>query len=378
MMSQRGSSESECAGDKGDEALWQKCLNIRPDDGASVGVGRRAPACPRECGKAADRAKGRRCSGGRRREEHTVQHPNAILPTLSQMARKPEVTFDKRFQTRYNIERWLLAYQRIAPEPGTMTPGGDGKTRDGAGMKLIQETRADLKASRDKPIPVRRGSLPKPNGKQRPLGIPGCREKLLGTVLTLILEAISELTFSDNSHGFRPGRSCHTALEAMQREMQGVRWWGEGGMKGYVDTVRHDTLLRTLRKRITDTRFVHGIGQFLKAGYVEEWRCHQTYSGVPQGGTVSPVLSNISRDELDRAMIAISAEFRQGKKRKATREHRSLTNAISLATKNARKTGKWSTSKALKQNQLKTEATDPQDPGDKRLSSVRYADDVRH
>jgi len=375
MMAKRGSSESECGATKRTRTLWQKCLKIRPDDGASVVVGRRATTCPAECGKAAYRAKGRRFSVVRRREEHTVQHPNAILTTLSQMARKPEVKFDKLFQKLYNIELWLLAYQSIAPEPGNMTPGVDGKTIDGAGMKLIQEAIADLKASRYKPIPVRRVYIPKPNGKQRPLGIPGFREKLLGTVLKLILEAIYEPTFSENSHGFRPGRSCHTALEAIQRDMQGVRWWVEGDIKGYFDNVNHDTLLRILSKRITDKRFLHLIGQFLKAGYVEEWKFHQTYSGVPQGGTLSPVLSNIYLDELDRAMVAISAEFHQGKKRKATREHRSLTNAIYLAKKKARKTGDWSTYKALKQKQWKTEATDPQDPGYKRLYYVRYADD---
>jgi len=374
-MAKRGSSESECGATKRTRTLWQKCLKIRPDDGASVVVGRRATTCPAECGKAAYRAKGRRFSVVRRREEHTVQHPNAILTTLSQMARKPEVKFDKLFQKLYNIELWLLAYQSIAPEPGNMTPGVDGKTIDGAGMKLIQEAIADLKASRYKPIPVRRVYIPKPNGKQRPLGIPGFREKLLGTVLKLILEAIYEPTFSENSHGFRPGRSCHTALEAIQRDMQGVRWWVEGDIKGYFDNVNHDTLLRILSKRITDKRFLHLLGQFLKAGYVEEWKFHQTYSGVPQGGTLSPVLSNIYLDELDRAMVAISAEFHQGKKRKATREHRSLTNAIYLAKKKARKTGDWSTYKALKQKQLKTEATDPQDPGYKRLYYVRYADD---
>jgi group II intron reverse transcriptase/maturase len=375
MMSKRGSSESECGATKRTRTLWHKCLKIRPDDGASVVVGRRATTCPAECGKAAYRAKGRRFSVVRRREEHTVQHPNAILTTLSQMARKPEVKFDKLFQKLYNIELWLLAYQSIAPEPGNMTPGVDGKTIDGAGMKLIQEAIADLKASRYKPLPVRRVYIPKPNGKQRPLGIPGFREKLLGTVLKLILEAIYEPTFSANSHGFRPGRSCHTALEAIQRDMQGVRWWVEGDIKGYFDNVNHDTLLRILSKRITDKRFLHLLGQFLKAGYVEEWKFHQTYSGVPQGGTLSPVLSNIYLDELDRAMVAISAEFHQGKKRKATREHRSLTNAIYLAKKKARKTGDWSTYKALKQKQLKTEATDPQDPGYKRLYYVRYADD---
>jgi len=125
-------------------------------------------------------------------------------------------------------------------------------------------------------------------------------------------------------------------------------------------------------------RFVYLVGQFLKAGYVEDWRFNQTFSGVPQGGTLSPVLSNIYLDELDRTMVAISAEFNQGKRRKTTREHRSLTNAIYQAKKKARETGNWSTYKALKQKQLKTEATEPLDPGYRRLYYLRYADDVRH
>ena len=304
-----------------------------------------------------------------------MQHPNAILTTLSQMALKPEVKFDKLFQKLYNTELWLLAYQSIAPKQGNMTPGVDGKTIDGAGMKLIQEAIADLKASRYKPIPVRRVYIPKPNGKQRPLGIPGFREKLLGTVLKLILEAIYEPTFSENSHGFRPGRSCHTALEAVKRDMNGVRWWVEGDIKGYFDHVSHDTLLRILSKRITDKRFLHLIAQFLKAGYVEDWKYNQTFSGVPQGGTLSPVLSNIYLDELDREMGAISTEFNQGKRRRATKEHRSLTNAIYQAKKKAKQTGNWSTYKALKQKQLKTEATDPLDLGYRRLYYLRYADD---
>src|SRR6266566_8489169 len=359
--------------DKGDETLWQKCLKIRPDDGASVVVGRGVTTCTRSAGKPHTGPRDAEFSVVSMKEEHIVQDPNALLTTLSNMALKPEVSFDKLFQKLYNIELWLLAYQSIAPKQGNMTPGVDGKTIDGAGMKLIQEAIADLKASRYKPLPVRRVYIPKPNGKQRPLGIPGFREKLLGTVLKLILEAIYEPTFSENSHGFRPGRSCHTALEAVKRDMNGVRWWVEGDIKGYFDNVSHDTLLRILSKRITDKRFVHLIGQFLKAGYVEDWKYHQTFSGVPQGGTLSPVLSYIYLDELDREMVAISTEFHQGKRRRATKEHRSLTNAIYQDKKKAKQTGNWSTYKALKQKQLKTEATDPLDPGYRRLYYLRYA-----
>jgi retron-type reverse transcriptase len=164
-----------------------------------------------------------------------VQDPNALLAILRTMAQKPEVQFDKLFQKLYNIDLWLLAYQSIAPKPGNMTAGVDGKTIDGAGLKLITDLIADLKASRYTPHPVRRTYIPKANGKLRPLGIPSFQEKLLQTVVKLILEAIYEPTFSNMSHCFRPQRSCHTALEQIRQEMYGVRWWVEGDIKGFFD-----------------------------------------------------------------------------------------------------------------------------------------------
>src|SRR5260370_960537 len=131
-----------------------------------------------------------------RTEEHAVQQPTILLAILSKMAQKPAVQFEKLFQKLYNVELWLLAYQQIAPKPGNMTAGVDGKTIDGAGLKLITDLIADLKASRYKPHPVRRTYIPKANGKLRPLGIPSFQEKLLQTVVKLILEAIYEPTFS--------------------------------------------------------------------------------------------------------------------------------------------------------------------------------------
>jgi group II intron reverse transcriptase/maturase len=309
------------------------------------------------------------------KEEHAVQEPNALLTTLSNMALKPAVRFDKLFQKLYNVELWLLAYQRIAPKPGNMTAGIDGKTIDGAGYQLIQDAIADLKASRYKPLPVRRVYIPKPNGKQRPLGIPSFRDKLLGTVLKLILEAIYEPTFSKHSHGFRPERSCHTALATVKREMNGVRWWVEGDIKGFFDHVNHDTLLNILSKRITDKRFLHLIGQFLKAGYVEDWRYHQTYSGVPQGGTLSPVLSNIYLHELDQIMATKIAEFNRGKERKLRSEYRKLNAQVRKEKQKARATGKWTRYKTLKQQMFQTDASEPIDPEYRRMYYVRYADD---
>jgi retron-type reverse transcriptase len=150
------------------------------------------------------------------------------------MAQKPEVKYDKLFQKLYNTDLWLMAYESIAAKPGNMTPGTDGSTVDGMGMELIEEMIADLKASRYKPTPVRRMYIPKANGKMRPIGIPSFEDKLLQTVVKFILEAIYEPTFSDDSYGFRPDRSCHTALESIKRA-KGIRWWVEGDIRAYFD-----------------------------------------------------------------------------------------------------------------------------------------------
>jgi retron-type reverse transcriptase len=184
------------------------------------------------------------------------------------MAQKPDVKFNKLYQKLYNPELWLVAYERIAPKPGNMTAGVDGSTVDGMGMKLIEGMIASLRMSRYKPQPVRRVYIKKANGKMRPLGIPSFADKLLQSVVKLLLEAIYEPTFSDDSHGFRPQRSCHTALQQVKK-MNGVRWWVEGDIVSFFDNVCHDTLIRILSQRISDQRFLHLIRQFLRAGYIE-------------------------------------------------------------------------------------------------------------
>ncbi len=303
-----------------------------------------------------------------------MQNPNVLLTILSQMAQKPEVKFDKLFQKLYNSELWLMAYQSIAPKPGNMTAGVDGKTIDGTGLEMIEELIAELKASSYKPTPVRRVYIPKANGKMRPLGIPSSRDKLLQTVIKHILEAIYEPTFSEASHGFRSGKSCHTALASIKR-MVGIRWWVEGDVKGFFDNLNHDTLLRILGKRITDKRFLHLIEQLLKAGYIEDWKFNQTYSGAPQGGNLSPILSYIYLNELDQTMATKIAAFNRGAVRQSRAAYKSVIGKKFKAKKKAQQSGDWTRYKALQKKMLSMEAADPQDPEYRRMSYVRYADD---
>jgi group II intron reverse transcriptase/maturase len=303
-----------------------------------------------------------------------VQDPNVLLAILGKMAQKPETTFGNLYPKLYNTELWLMAYESIAPNPGNMTAGVDGKTIDGTGMELIQDMVAQLKTSSYKPTPVRRIYIEKANGKLRPLGIPSFKDKLLQTVVKFILEAIYEPTFSEASHGFRTGKSCHTAL-AQIKKMNGIRWWVEGDIKGFFDNLNHDTLLRILSKRITDKRFLHLIEQFLKAGYMEDWQYNQTYSGTPQGSNLSPLLSNIYLNELDQAMATKIAEFNKGKARQPRAAYAAVSTRKSQAKREARRTGDWTKYKALRKHLLSMEATDPQDPKIRRMYYCRYADD---
>ncbi len=303
-----------------------------------------------------------------------MQNPNVLLAILGKMAQKPDVKFDNLYPKLFNTELWLMAYESIAPNAGNMTAGVDGKTVDGVGTQLIETLIAELKATSYKPMPVRRVYKEKANGKLRPLGIPCFRDKLLQTVVKFILEAIYEPIFSDASHGFRPDRSCHTALAQVKR-MNGIRWWVEGDIKGFFDNLDHQTLLRILSQRITDKRFLHLIEQFLKAGYMEDWQYNQTYSGVPQGGNLSPLLSNIYLNELDQAMIAKKAEFNKGKHRQYPAAYVTIKDRKAKAKKEARLTGDWTKYKALQKQMLSTEASDPQDPDFRRMFYCRYADD---
>jgi len=307
-------------------------------------------------------------------EEHKVQDPNIQLAILSKMAQKPLVKFDKLYPKLYNTHLWLMAYEQIAPQPGNMTPGIDGRTIDGMGMELIDSMVARLKASSYKPAPVRRVYIQKANGKLRPLGIPSFTDKLLQTVIKLILEAIYEPTFSDAAHGFRPNRSCHTALSEVKK-MNGVRWWIEGDIAGFFDNLNHDVLLNLLGKRITDQRFLHLIKQLLQAGYLEDWQYHKSYSGTPQGGNLSPILSNIYLNELDQYMAKSIETFNRGKKRQINHAYWRICDRRKRAKKKARQTGNWQDYKKLTQEMLSTAATEPQDPNFRRMYYCRYADD---
>ena len=218
-----------------------------------------------------------------------------------------------RYLLREDI--YYAAYQKLYANKGATTQGIDDDTADGFSDFYIKELIQSLKDGTYKANPVRREYIPKKNGKLRPLGIPSFRDKLLQEVVRMILEAIYEGSFDNNSHGFRPKRSCHTALQQIQKSFNGTRWFIEGDIKGFFDNINHNTLIDILRKRIDDERFLRLIRKFLNAGFIENWVFNKTYSGTPQGGIISPILANIYLDQLDTYMREYIQKFNKGKER---------------------------------------------------------------
>lgn len=221
---------------------------------------------------------------------------NAAMTSLRLKSKDHEL-----YSKMLNEEIFLAAYHKIKSKPGNMTPGSDNETLDGISIKRIKE---DIRSLTDQSFqfrPVRRTFIPKANGKMRPLGIPCPMDKLEQEVMRMLLEQIYEPVFSDYSHGFRPGRGCHSALKQIS-QWNGVTWVIEGDIKGYFDNVNHAKLAELMEKRISDTRFMNLYWKLVRAGYVESGEQKDSRQGVPQGGVLSPLLSNIYLNEFDEFM----------------------------------------------------------------------------
>lgn len=213
-----------------------------------------------------------------------MRNPEVILNTLSSHSKVEDYKYERIYRILFNEELFMLAYEKIKSKPGNMTPGTDGKTIDGMTLKRITTLIDSLKDESYQPQPAKRVYIPKKNGKKRPLGIPSFEDKLVQEATRMILEAIYEGHFEDTSHGFRPFKSCHTALTCIQHTFTGVKWFVEGDIKGFFDNIDHSMLIGILRKRIADERFLRLVWKFLKAGYIEDWKYNNTFSGTPQGG----------------------------------------------------------------------------------------------
>src|SRR3989440_5942138 len=236
-------------------------------------------------------AKGGRSLGVTGREVREMRNAETILGIIHERGRK-RLPLGDVYRQLFNPELYLRAYGRLYRNDGAMTKGVTAETVDGMSLTKINGVIEQLRYERYRWTPVRRAHIPKKGGATRPLGIPTWSDKLLQDVVRALLEAYYEPRFSDHSHGFRPGRGCHTALQRIKRVWHGTKWFIEGDIKGCFNNIDRTILLNILREDITDNRFLRLVQNLLQAGYLEDWKYHPTLSGTPQGGTVSPVLSN--------------------------------------------------------------------------------------
>ncbi len=311
-----------------------------------------------------------------------MRNPKQVLNNLCEHSKVSGYRFERLYRNLFNEQMFYVAYQRIYAKQGNMTPGTDGKTIDQMNIQRIGSLIASLKNETYQPNPAKRVYIPKKNGKKRPLGIPSFEDKLVQEVVRMMLEAIYEGYFEYTSHGFRPFKSCHTALSSIQKRFVGAKWFIEGDIKGFFDNIDHCVLIGILEERINDVRFIRLIRKFLKAGYVEHWQFNHTYSGTPQGGIISPILANIYLDKFDKFMDEYAKRFDKGNKRRVNPAYNRICNKRNSLKR------KLNTETDVKKreiliSQIRNMRTEMQqipygndmDEQYKRLKYVRYADD---
>ena len=311
-----------------------------------------------------------------------MRNPENVLNSLQAHSAQSDYAYDRLYRNLFNREFFFQAYQNMYANQGNMTAGTDGRTIDAMSMERIDRLIETLKDESYQPKPSRRTYIPKKNGKLRPLGIPSIDDKLVQEVVRMLLESIYEGSFADTSHGFRPNRSCHTALRMIQNRFTRCKWFVEGDIKGFFDNIDHAVMIDILRKRIKDERFLRLIRKFLNAGYMENNWLHQSYSGTPQGGIISPILANIYLDQLDKHMAELKQRFDKGDKRAYSPEYLKMSNRRTVLRKKLERTtapeekaSVLAQIKALDEIHKSIPCKDPMDANFRRLQYVRYADD---
>jgi group II intron reverse transcriptase/maturase len=300
-----------------------------------------------------------------------MQTAEVVLGVLRDRGRRG-LPCDELYRQLWNKGLYLLAYGNLYGNSGAMTPGACGETADGMSEAKIGAIIEAMRHERYRFAPVRRVFIPKKNGKMRPLGLPSWSDKLVGEVVRLLLEAYYEPQFSDRSHGFRKKRGCHTALREVENTWTGAVWFIEGDITDCFGKIDHDILIGILAEHIHDNRFLRLIRNMLKAGYLDDWVYHETLSGTPQGGVLSPLLSNIYLNKLDQHVEReLIPRYTRGEQRKRNPEYR----RIEARRTRARQRGDRAAVRELARQMRALPSKDPADPEYRRLRYCRYADD---
>lgn len=232
------------------------------------------------------------------------------------------------YKQLFDVNIYKAAYQSLKSKPGKLTPGIDNETLDAISLRWAEKVREEMKDRTFQFKPSKRVYIPKRNGKLRPLGIPTPKDKIVQEVIRMMIQSIYEPIFLSCSHGFRPKKSTITAVFEV-RKWNGVTWVIEGDIKGYFDNIDHQILANLLSKKIKDQNLIDLYWKLVKAGYVNNGKYTRSHLGVPQGGVLSPLLSNIYLHEFDVFMQDLIWRYSDNNKvSKNNPEYQRLTRSI--------------------------------------------------
>jgi len=284
----------------------------------------------------------------------------------------PERTIDRDlYHLLCDVNFLNIAYNNIRSKPGNMTPGITAETLDGISYDVLQDISNSLLKETFRFKPGRRMQIPKPSGGVRPLTIAPPRDKIVQEAMRIILNAVFEPTFLESSHGFRPQKSCHSALEKIKHEFKPVAWVIEGDITKCFDSIDHTLLMKLIETKISDRQFTKLISKSLNAGYFETKVISHNIVGTPQGSIISPILCNIFMHQLDVFVENFKNEFDQGIRAKNLSTYENSRYKI----KRAKRSGDMTELKKIYKLSQRSPVMDFNDPSYKRLKYVRYADD---
>jgi group II intron reverse transcriptase/maturase len=304
------------------------------------------------------------------------------LETLRRLNSNSDWINQDLYRLMYKEDLYRIAYENIKAKLGNMTAGVDGQKSAPFPLTVIQEVIGEMKAEQYRFQSVKRRSMPTSSGKVHGLDMPSVpvQDKLVQEVLRLILEAIYESPLSpyflDDSHGFRPNRGCHTALQAFRQHWSATNWISKGDVRGCLEEWDHALLIHILRKKMADERFLNLIRKWLKAGYLEELtlRKRDSLADVPQGGIVSPILANILLHELDQKVLEMKQRLNSGERKRVNPAYEALYHQFRHLVRAA---GNKMTAEAKEVGKRMREipSVDASDPYFIRIHYLRYADE---
>lgn len=300
-----------------------------------------------------------------------MQNPKIILENLKKYSTQTNYKYKKIYKFFYNPDFFKIAYSNIYSKSSNITIACDGSTIDGMSEDRINNLIQSLRDGTYTPTNLRK------NGNTQSILIPSFNDKMVQEIIRMILETIYEDNFSDYSHGFRPNKSCHTALNKIRQQFQATTWFINGNIQDYFNNINHEFLLKIIQERIFDHKFIHLINLFLKSGYLENNIYNKTYSGIPQGSIIGPILSNIYLNKFDKYIEMLKSSFDCGNRRKTSKEYAKLSYKCVSTRKKLR--NNKSSIEELKKYEKKLKkfrgsSQDMMDPNYKRLRYIRYAD----